>query len=204
MAPLVTKGDCGSCDTPNKPASVSPELLRAPELPPHAPRGLQGGLETVPHQKPDLGRREEQTGAVQSPQEALRAEPGSPGLAAVPLGVPLARRRWARGHQHPHPAGRLLAAALLRGNGFSSLSHPQSARGRGRCPGHPRGACCEQRGCFSACCFLKSFILFKYSQTKLTPLRLNHLHCTETLFLPPVGGGRFSCVFFSCSFGSVL
>lgn len=55
------------------PAPVSPELLRAPELPPDAPQGLQGGPEEVPHQEPDLGRGEEQEGDVQSAQEALRA-----------------------------------------------------------------------------------------------------------------------------------
>lgn len=202
----MTEGDRGSCDAPNKPASVSPELLRAPELPPHAPRGLQGRLETVPHQKPDVGWREEQTGAVQSAQEALRAEPGSRGLAAVPLGGPCSPG-GAGPRGTPAPASR-------RGGSWqprcfvetaSRPCHIHKAPGEGgRCPVPPAGACCEQGGCFSACYFLKSCILFKYSQTKLTPLQLNHLGCTETLFLAPAGGGRFSCVCFSCSFGSVL
>lgn len=60
-------------DTEVTPAPLSPELLRAPELPPDAPQGLQGGPEEVPHQEPDLGRGEEQEGDVQSAQEALRA-----------------------------------------------------------------------------------------------------------------------------------
>lgn len=63
----------GAGATEVTPAPVPPELLRAPELPPDAPQGLQGGPEEVPHQEPDLGRGEEQEGDVQSAQEALRA-----------------------------------------------------------------------------------------------------------------------------------
>lgn len=66
------------------PVPLSPELLRAPELPPHAPQGLQGGPEAVPHQEPDLGRGEEQEGDVQSAQEALRLQ--GPSRTAQPGG----------------------------------------------------------------------------------------------------------------------
>lgn len=50
-----------------------PELLWAPELPPHAPRRLQGRLEKVPHKKQNVGWWEEQKGTVQPPEETVRA-----------------------------------------------------------------------------------------------------------------------------------
>lgn len=71
-------------------------------------------------------------------------------------------------------------------------------------------ACGARRGgCFSACQFFKCLILFKYSQVKRRRLRLNHLGCTQTLFLLKGSlwwgcGWRFCSFFLSCSLGCVV
>lgn len=74
----------------------SPGSLRAPQLPAHAPRGLQGGPEEVPHQEPDLGRGEEQAGDVQSPEEALRVTAAA-WASLVPIPLVITQRHLSRG-----------------------------------------------------------------------------------------------------------